>query len=118
MQSPLKHLIVLFRSFVNFGSWINRAFEYAHVGSKLSEAKAWALVTHLLVAVFFSEMYVVHMGTKQAMNSDRRSMCTAILWSVFRTHDKMTDFEDANFEDHPAVSSEYISSWPQTLDLI
>jgi hypothetical protein len=42
------------------------------------------------------------------MNSDIRSMCTAILWSVFRTHDKMTEFEDANFEDHPAVSSKYI----------
>ena len=113
MSNPRFHAIAieaLDRSItwiISFGSWIDRAYEYAHVGSKLSESKAWALVTQLARRVF-AEIFVVRMGTAQAMTGDRASICSSILWSVFRTHDKMTEFEDANFEDHPAVSSEYI----------
>lgn len=42
------------------------------------------------------------------MASDRKSMCTVDLCSVFRTDDKMTEFENANFEDHPSISSKHI----------
>jgi len=31
-----------------------------------------------------------------------------IMWSIFRTHDKMAEFDNLNFEDHPAIASEYI----------
>jgi hypothetical protein len=91
----------------SLASWIDRSFENAHISSKLSEAKSWALVTQLVRRVF-AEIFVVRMGTTQSMSSDRKSMCTAILWSVFRTHDKMSEFENANFEDHPSISSEHI----------
>ena len=113
MSNPRMHAIAieaLDRSIswiISFGSWIDRAYEYAHVGSKLSESKAWALVTQLARRVF-AEIYVVRMGTAQSMTGDRVSICSSILWAVFRTHDKMTEFEDANLEDHPAISSEYI----------
>ena len=91
----------------SLASWIDRSYEYAHISSKFSEAKSWSLVTQLVRRVF-AEIYVVRMGTTQAMSGDRRSICSSVLWSVFRTHDKMTEFEDQNFEDHPAISSEYI----------
>jgi hypothetical protein len=29
------------------------------------------------------------------------------MWSVFQTHDKMTEFQDLNFEDHPAIAPEH-----------
>jgi hypothetical protein len=49
------------------------------------------------------------MGTIQAMGiDDPKLMCRAIVWSIFRTHDKMAEFENANFEDHPAIASEHI----------
>jgi len=92
----------------NLSSWMDRAYENAHIASKMSAAKSWALVTQLVRRVF-SEIFVVRMGTIQAMAAnDRRSMRTGVLWSVFRTHDKMTEFEDVNFEDHPAIASEHI----------
>ena len=44
----------------------------------------------------------------KAMGVDSISICPAILWLVFRTHDKMTGFELANFEDHPSIASEFV----------
>jgi hypothetical protein len=93
---------------ISLASWMDRAYESAHVVSRMSEAKSWALVTQLVHQVI-SEIFVVRMGTIQAMiANDRKTMCTGILWSVFRTHDSMTEFEDANFEDYPAIASEHI----------
>ena len=40
--------------------------------------------------------------------NDWKSTCTHLMWSIFRTHDKMAEFDDVNFEDHPAIASEYI----------
>ena len=34
--------------------------------------------------------------------------CSAVLWTVFRTLDKMEEFVQAKFKDHPAISAEYI----------
>ena len=49
------------------------------------------------------------MGTIQTMGTnDWKSTCTHLMWSIFRTHDKMAEFDDVNFEDHPAIASEYI----------
>jgi hypothetical protein len=92
---------------INLASWIDRAYENAHIASRMSEVKSWALVTQLVRRVF-AEIFVVRMGTVQAMGGDRKTMCTGVLWSVFRTHDKMAEFDDVNFEDHPAISSEHI----------
>ena len=49
------------------------------------------------------------MGTIQTMMTDyKKSMCLHLMWSIFRTHDKMAEFDDLNFENHPAIASEYI----------
>ena len=93
---------------INLGTWMNSTYENAHVTSRMSEAKAWSLVTQLVRRVF-SELYTVRMGTIQTMmTNDRKLMCMHIMWSIFRTHDKMAEFDDLNFEDHPLIASEYI----------
>lgn len=89
-------------------SFMDRAFENAHIASRMSRKKSWALVTQLVRRVF-AEIFVVRQGTIQAMGiDDPKLMCRAIVWSIFRTHDKMAEFENANFEDHPAIASEHI----------
>jgi hypothetical protein len=42
------------------------------------------------------------------MGEDRVVICTAPLWSAFRTHDKMSEFENPNLENHSSVSSECV----------
>ena len=42
------------------------------------------------------------------MGKDRVVICTTILWSAFKTHDKMAEFENLNFENHSSISSEYV----------
>ena len=44
----------------------------------------------------------------KAMKGGPESICPAILWAVFRAHDKMTGFEDANFENHPSIASKFV----------
>jgi hypothetical protein len=61
-----------------------------------------------LVQRALAEIFVVQMGTVQAMGiDDPKLTCRAIMWSVFRTHDKMAEFENSNFEDHPAIALEH-----------
>ena len=93
---------------INLCSWIDRAFENAHTVSRMTKAKSWSLITQLVRRVF-SELFVMRMGAVRAMVArDRKAMCAGVLWSVFRTLDKMDDFDAANFEDHPAIASEHI----------
>jgi hypothetical protein len=93
---------------INLCSWIDRAFENAHTVSRMTRAKSWSLITQLVRRVF-SELFVMRMGTVRAMVArDRKAMCAGVLWSVFRTLDKMDEFDAANFEDHPAIASEHI----------
>jgi hypothetical protein len=74
----------------------------------MSKSKSWALITQLVRRVF-AELFVMRMGTVRAMVArDRKAMCSGVLWSVFRTLDKMNEFDEANFEDHPAIASEHI----------
>ena len=91
----------------SFASFLDRSYENAHVVSRMPEAKAWGLSTQLTRRIF-AEMFVVRMGTVQSLTGDRKSLCASILWAVFRTHDKMNEFDTLNFEDHPAIASEYI----------
>ena len=56
----------------------------------------------------FSDLHSVRVGTTKSMGKGPESICPIILWSVFRTHDQMAIFENANFEDHPSIASEFI----------
>jgi hypothetical protein len=88
-------------------SFIDRTYEALHVGSKFTVAQAWSL-TSQLVRRIFSDLHTARMGTTRTMGKDRVVSCTTLLWSAFKTHDAMAAFENANFEDHPSISSEYV----------
>lgn len=42
------------------------------------------------------------------MGKDRVVIYTSLLWSAFKMHATMAEFEENNFEDHPSISSEYV----------
>jgi hypothetical protein len=89
-------------------SFIDITYESLHGGSaNFSAAQAWSL-TSQLVRHIFSDLHTARMGTTRTMGKDRVVICTSLLWSAFKTHDAMTEFEDKNFEDHPSISSEYV----------
>jgi hypothetical protein len=88
-------------------SFIDRTYESLHGGSKFTAPQAWSLTTQLVRRIF-SDLHTARMGTTRTMGKDRVVICTTLLWSAFKTHDAMAAFENANFEDHPSISSEYV----------
>ncbi len=92
---------------VAFIACLDKTFEHLHVQVGFTKVRAWALTTQLGCRIF-SDLHSVRVGTMKAMGTGPESICPAILWSVFRTHDKMTGFEIANFEDHPSIASEFV----------
>ncbi|KAL7557530.1 hypothetical protein ACA910_019312 [Epithemia clementina (nom. ined.)] len=76
--------------------------------SDFDKQKAWSLTTQIL-ALIFSDMHEVCwtiLTSQQPKDPD--SVCMWILWGVFRTQDVMQGYMDAQFQDHPSVSSEYV----------
>jgi hypothetical protein len=90
-----------------FNTYIDTTYEHLHVEVGFNSARAWSLTTQLGARIF-SDLHSVRVGTTKAMGKGPESICPVILWSVFRTHDKMAGFENANFEDHPSIASEFI----------
>jgi hypothetical protein len=90
-----------------FLSFIDQTYESLHVQSNFSSPRTWSLTTQLGRRIF-SDLHAVRVGTTKAMGKGRLAICPVILWSVFRTQDKMAAFKIANFEDHPSVASEYV----------
>jgi hypothetical protein len=90
-----------------FITYLDNTYEHLHVQVGFTSARAWALTTQLGYRIF-SDLHSVRVGTMKSMGSKPESICPAILWSVFRTHDKMAGFEDANFENHPSIASEFV----------
>jgi hypothetical protein len=88
-------------------SFIGRTYESLHGGSRFTAAQAWSLTTQLVRRIFL-DLHTAQMGTSRLMGKDRVVICTTLLWSAFKTHDAMAAFENANFEDHPSISSEYV----------
>jgi hypothetical protein len=90
-----------------FITHLDNAHEHLHVQVGFTSPRAWALTAQLGHRIF-SDLHSVRVGTMKSMGSKPESICPAILWSVFRTHDKMAGFEDANFENHPSIASEFV----------
>lgn len=90
-----------------FNTYLDTTYEHLHVEVGFTSARAWALTTQLGNRIF-SDLHSVRVGTLKALKGGPVSICPAILWSVFRTHDKMAGFEDANFENHPSIASEFV----------
>ena len=90
-----------------FNTYLDTTYEHLHIEVGFTSARAWSLTTQLANRIF-SDLHSVRVGTMKAMRGGPESICPAILWAVFRTHDKMAGFEDANFENHPSIASEFV----------
>ena len=88
--------------------FIDTIYEKLHTHSKFSADQAWSLTTQILDRVC-EDLYAPKEGVAAAMTvEDPASICSHMLWSCFRTHDVMTTYMDHNFENHPAISAEYV----------
>jgi hypothetical protein len=66
------------------------------------------LITQLMYRIFMV-MSAVHEGTLSSLRSDEPvESCAAVLWCVFRTQDKMSEFVSHGIENHSSISSEYV----------
>ena len=88
--------------------FIDTIYEKLHTHSKFAVDQAWSLTTQILDRVC-EDLYAPKEGVAAAMTvEDPASICSHLLWSCFRTHDVMTTYIDHNFENHPAISAEYV----------
>jgi hypothetical protein len=79
-----------------------------HIQSGFSKKAAWALITQLMYRIFM-DMSAVREGTLSSLRSDDLvESCAAVLWCVFRTQDKMSDFVSHGIGNHSSISSEYV----------
>ena len=88
--------------------FIDTIYEKLHTHSRFSTEQAWSLTTQILDRVC-EDLYAPKEGVAAAMTvEDPSSICSHLLWSCFRTHDVMSTYIDYNFENHPAISAEYV----------
>jgi outer membrane murein-binding lipoprotein Lpp len=55
-----------------------------------------------------ADLYAPKEGASNGMKGDRESICSHLLWASFKTLDVAQVYVDANFVNHPAISSEFI----------
>lgn len=88
--------------------FIDALYQKLHSDSKFSGEQAWSLTTQILDRVC-EDMYAPKEGVAEAMTiEDPSSICSHLLWACFRTHDVMKTYLDHHFENHPAISAEYV----------
>lgn len=88
-------------------NYVNELFEKLHVYSKFTVDTGWSLSMQVLDRIV-ADLFAPKEGVANGIKSDRRSICSNILWSSFRAHDIAQVYHDHNFENHPAISSEFI----------
>ena len=55
------------------------------------------------------DLYAPKDGVVDAMTlDDQWSVCTHTLWATFKCHDVMATYVEHQFENHPAISTEYV----------
>ena len=89
-------------------NYIDMIYDRLLNSSKFTSEQAWSLTTQILDRIC-EELYAPKEGVGGAMTiEDPESVCCHILWACFKTHDVMSGYIDKNFENHPAVSAEYV----------
>jgi hypothetical protein len=88
-------------------NYVDALFEKLHIYSKFTVETAWSLSMQVLDRIM-SDLYVPKEGVGNGMKGDRSSICSHVLWASFRTLDVAQEYLDFNFENHPAISSEFI----------
>ena len=87
---------------------VDNMYERLFVCSKFTSDQAWSLTTQVLDRVL-ADLYAPKDGIGESLTTrSPLSICTHLMWSSFRTHDVMTQYVIHNFDDHPAISTEYV----------
>jgi hypothetical protein len=89
-------------------AFVDSIYDKLVVASKFTVEQGWSLTMKILDRIC-EDLYAPKEGVVVAMNvEDPSSICAHVLWSCFRTHDIMATYMDVNFENHPAISAEYV----------
>jgi hypothetical protein len=87
---------------------VDTLYERLFVISKFSTEQAWSLTSQVLDRVL-SDLYAPKDGIGESLTTrSPLSICAHLLWASFKTHDVMAEYVAHNFENHPAVSTEYV----------
>ena len=87
--------------------YVDARFEKLHVFSKFTVETVWALTMQILDRII-GDLFVPKEGVQNGMRGDRESICYHLVWASLRTLDIAQTYVDDSFENHPAVSSEFI----------
>ncbi len=85
-------------------NYVDALFEKLHVHSKFTVESGWSLTMQVLDRIL-EDLYVPKEGVANAMRGD---WAPYVVLSTLRTHDVAQGYVNHNFENHPAVSSEFI----------
>ena len=88
-------------------NYVETLYEKLHIYSKFTSETAWSLAMQVLDRIL-DDLYTPKEGVSSGMKGDRESICANLLWSSFKTLDVAQVYVDANFVNHPAISSEFI----------
>jgi hypothetical protein len=88
--------------------FIDTIYEKLLVESRFTGEQAWSLTTQILDRIC-EDLYAPKEGVAAAMTvEDPVSMCSHLIWSCLKTHDVMSGYIEHQFENHPAISAEYV----------
>ena len=88
-------------------TYVDSLFEKLHVYSRFTVDAAWALTMQILDRIM-GDLFVPKEGVQNGMRGDRESICSHILWASLQCLDIAQAYIDDTFENHPAISSEFI----------
>ena len=87
---------------------VDTIYDKLVVASKFTAEQGWSLTMKILDRIC-EDLFAPKEGVVVAMNvEDPGSICAHVLWSCFKTHDIMSSYLDVHFENHPAISAEYV----------
>lgn len=89
-------------------AFVDTIYDKLVMASKFTAEQGWSLTMKILDRIC-EDLYAPKEGVVVAMNvEDPGSICAHVLWSCFKTHDIMATYLEVNFENHPAISAEYV----------
>ncbi|KAI2503869.1 hypothetical protein MHU86_10594 [Fragilaria crotonensis] len=89
-------------------AFVDTIYDKLVVASKFTAEQGWSLTMKILDRIC-EDLFAPKEGVAVAMNvEDPASICAHMLWSCFKTHDVMATYMEFNFENHPAISAEYV----------
>jgi hypothetical protein len=89
-------------------TFVDAIYEKLVIASKFTAEQGWALTMKILDRIC-EDLFVPKEGVVVAMDvAEPASICAHVMWSCFRTHDAMVGYVEPSFENHPAISAEYV----------